>query len=83
MITQDRVQKMNRNEPENEAGKLLKMRSCGKNKAKNKPGHLVENTERQKSRDSVWFSCTGVAERGGGCFARRVLLMRAVEFIVS
>jgi hypothetical protein len=31
------------NEPENEAGKLLKNRSCGKNEPKNEPGHVVEN----------------------------------------
>jgi hypothetical protein len=31
------------NEPENEARKLLKTRSCGKNEPKNEPGHIVEN----------------------------------------
>ena len=35
--------KTNPNEPKNEAGKLLKKRSCGKNEPKNKPGHIVEN----------------------------------------
>jgi hypothetical protein len=35
--------KTNRNEPENEAEKLLKTRSCGKNKAKNKATDVVEN----------------------------------------
>ena len=36
-------QKTNLNEPKNEAGKLLKTGSCGKNEAKNEPGHVVEN----------------------------------------
>ena len=36
------AQKTNRNEPKNEAGKLLKTRSCGKNKAKNKAEHLID-----------------------------------------
>jgi hypothetical protein len=35
--------KTNPNEPKNEAGKLLKIRSCGKNEPKNEPGHVVEN----------------------------------------
>ncbi|HEV2248493.1 MAG TPA: hypothetical protein VGW37_17735 [Terriglobia bacterium] len=34
MKTQDQVLKTNRNEPENEAEKLLKTRSCGKSEAK-------------------------------------------------
>jgi hypothetical protein len=41
--TQDRCQKTNPNKPENEAEKLLKTRSCGKNEAKNEAGHVVEN----------------------------------------
>jgi hypothetical protein len=36
-------QKTNPNEPKNEAEKLLKKGACGKNKPKNKPGHVVEN----------------------------------------
>ncbi|HXH49016.1 MAG TPA: hypothetical protein VNM47_06690 [Terriglobia bacterium] len=28
---------------QNEAGKLLKIHSCGKNEPKNEPGHVVEN----------------------------------------
>jgi hypothetical protein len=36
-------QKTNPNEPKNEAEKLLKTSTCGKNKPKNKPGHVVEN----------------------------------------
>jgi hypothetical protein len=36
-------QKTNPNEPKNEAGKLLKIHSCGKNEPKNEPGHVVEN----------------------------------------
>jgi hypothetical protein len=43
LITNDWAPKTNRNEPENEAGKLLKIRSCGKNEPKNEPGHVVEN----------------------------------------
>jgi hypothetical protein len=35
--------KTKRNKPENKAGKLLKTRSCGKNKAKNKATDVVEN----------------------------------------
>ena len=42
MITKDRVLKTNRNEPKNEAGKLLKTGTCGKNEPENEPGHLVE-----------------------------------------
>jgi hypothetical protein len=42
--TNDRCQKTKLNEPENEAEKLLKIRSCGKNKPKNGPGHVVETT---------------------------------------
>jgi hypothetical protein len=33
----------------NKAEKLLKKSTCGKNKAKNKPGHIVEKKRRQKS----------------------------------
>jgi hypothetical protein len=36
-------EKTNRNKPENKAGKLLKTITCGKNKAKNKAGHVVDN----------------------------------------
>jgi hypothetical protein len=36
--------KTKRNKPKNKAEKLLKIRSCGKNKAKNKAGHIVDNT---------------------------------------
>jgi hypothetical protein len=43
LITKVWTQKTNRNKPENKAEKLLKIRTCGKNKAKNKPGHVVEN----------------------------------------
>ena len=35
-----------KNEPkrtQNEAGKLLIIRSCGKNEPKNEPGHVVDN----------------------------------------
>jgi len=38
------VQKTNPNKPKNEAEKLLKIRTCGKNKPKNEPGHVVGNT---------------------------------------
>jgi hypothetical protein len=41
--TRDRVSKTNPNKPKNKAEQLLKTRSCGKDKAKNKPGHVVEN----------------------------------------
>jgi hypothetical protein len=41
--TRNRHPKTNRNKPKNKAEKLLKTRSCGKNKAKNKAGHVVEN----------------------------------------
>jgi hypothetical protein len=47
--TNDRPPKTNRNEPKNEAGKLLKIRSCGKNEPKNEPGHVVENTRLSKN----------------------------------
>ena len=40
--------KTNRNEPENEAEKLLKIRTCGKNEAENEAGHVAENTRQQK-----------------------------------
>ncbi|HXH48786.1 MAG TPA: hypothetical protein VNM47_05390, partial [Terriglobia bacterium] len=43
LITKVRPRKTNPNEPKNEAGKLLKIRSCGKNKPGNEPEHLVEN----------------------------------------
>jgi hypothetical protein len=43
LITNNRASKTNPNKPKNKAGKLLKTRSCGKNKAKNKAGHAVEN----------------------------------------
>jgi hypothetical protein len=43
LITKIQLPKTNRNKPENKAEKLLKTRSCGKNKAKNKPGHVVGN----------------------------------------
>jgi hypothetical protein len=43
LITKDRPSKTNRNEPKNEAEKLLKTGSCGKNEPKNEPGHVVEN----------------------------------------
>jgi hypothetical protein len=36
LITNDRGQKTNRNEPENEAEKLLKIRTCGKNEPETK-----------------------------------------------
>jgi hypothetical protein len=36
--TQDRPRKTNPNEPKNEAGKLLKICSCGKNEPKTNPG---------------------------------------------
>jgi hypothetical protein len=39
----DQFQKTNPNKPKNEAEKLLKTSSCGKNEAKNKAGHVVEN----------------------------------------
>jgi len=42
-------QKTNRNEPKNEAEKLLKTRSCGKNEAKNEAGHIVENKGLRKN----------------------------------
>jgi hypothetical protein len=45
---QDRGPKTNRNEPENEAEKLLKTRTCGKNEPENKAGHVVENTGQLK-----------------------------------
>ena len=37
------AQKANRNEPKNEAGKLLKIRSCGKNEPENEATDVVEN----------------------------------------
>jgi hypothetical protein len=40
--TKDRAPKTKLNEPENEAGKLSKTRSCGKNEPKNEPGHVVD-----------------------------------------
>jgi hypothetical protein len=46
--TKDRAPKTNRNEPKNEAEKLLKIRSCGKNEPKNEPTDVVENIGRQK-----------------------------------
>jgi hypothetical protein len=41
--TKDRLPKTNRNELKNEAEKLLKIRSCGKNEPENEPTDVVEN----------------------------------------
>jgi hypothetical protein len=41
--TQQKATLIAKNEPKNEARKLLKIRSCGKNEPKNEPGHIVEN----------------------------------------
>jgi hypothetical protein len=43
LITKVWPPKTKPNKPKNKAEKLLKTRSCGKNKAKNKAGHVVEN----------------------------------------
>jgi hypothetical protein len=51
--TQDHYQKTNRNEPKNEAGKFLKIRTCGKNEPENKAGHVVEKIRRQNTGASL------------------------------
>jgi hypothetical protein len=43
------AQKTNRNEPKNEAEKLLKTRSCGKNEPENEATDLVENKRWRKN----------------------------------
>jgi len=48
--TQDWGQKTNRNEPENEVEKLLKIRSCGKNEPESEATDLVENSGVPKKR---------------------------------
>ncbi len=54
MKTQEQVQKTNRNEPKNEAEKLLKTRGCGKNEPetnrKTKRAMLLKINGRQKSK---------------------------------
>jgi hypothetical protein len=37
-----------KNEPENEAGMLLKTRTCGKNEPEKEAGHVVENKNQRK-----------------------------------
>jgi hypothetical protein len=49
LITKGRATKTNLNEPKNEARKLLKIRSCGKNEPKNEPSYVVENKGSKKS----------------------------------
>jgi hypothetical protein len=44
------AQKTNRNEPKNEAGKLLKIRTCGKNEPENEAADVVENKGWRKKR---------------------------------
>jgi hypothetical protein len=53
--------KTNPNKPKNKARKLLKIRSCGKNKAKNKAGHIVENTYLSKNRESTGGAPSGAS----------------------
>jgi hypothetical protein len=43
LILNKNGQKTNRSKPKNKADKLLKTRSCGKNKPENKPTDVIEN----------------------------------------
>jgi len=59
-----------KNEPENEAEKLLKTRICGKNEPENKPGHVVENKRPLKNAPGTNRSgLKGQTRKDLACFA--------------